>query len=186
MRSHNAARNRMRASASSSEALPEIDGELSWLMERIQLGVGQAVLGMMALPRYKGQSMADISHLVVEPLLRDRLAIALARLDTEECGVPRAIGMAIWATVSDEVDKKIHEQISGWAFPTRLNSEDWGSGEKVWLLDLVASNRNLATAVLASFRQLAGDRPAAMHPIVARSVDSDVFEKMLVDQGERP
>lgn len=45
--------------------------------------------------------------------------------------------------------------------------------------------RAIPKAVLASFGQLADDRPVAMHPFVARSVGSDVFETMLVDQGER-
>lgn len=56
-------------------------------------------------------------------------------------------------------------------FPTRLGADYWASGEKVWLLDLIAPNRQLATAVLANFKQIAGDRPIAIHPIVARSVD---------------
>lgn len=54
------------------------------------------------------------------------------------------------------------------------------TGEKVWLLDLIAPNRQLATAVLTNFKQIAGDKPIAIHPIVARSVDPEVLEKMKV------
>ena len=39
-------------------------------------------------------------------------------------------------------------------------------------------NRQLATAVLANFKQIAGDKAVAIHPIVARSVDREVLEKM--------
>lgn len=43
----------------------------------------------------------------------------------------------------------------------------WASGETVWLLDLVAADRRQATLVLAKFRQLAGDRPVKIAPVVA-------------------
>ncbi|MEP6275656.1 hypothetical protein [Hyphomonas sp.] len=73
---------------------------------------------------------------------------------------------------------KIREQITGGVFPTRLAQDDRTSGEKIWLLDLIAPNRQLATAVLANFKQIAGDKAVSIHPIVARSVDPDVLQKM--------
>ena len=165
---------------------PEMREKLDELRERVQTSVGQAVLAMMNLPRYKGQSLGDLGHLVIEPLLRDRLAIAAARKkdaegagkDGESSGPGATAGIAIWASVSDEVDAKIREQIVGGVFPTRLGAEDWASGEKIWLLDLIAPNRQLATAVLANFKQIAGDKPVSIHPIVARSVDKQVLDKM--------
>ncbi len=168
------------------EISPEMREKLEGLRERVQMSVGQAVLAMMNLPRYKGQSLGDLNHLVIEPLLRDRLAIAWAKKKGGEEGeidATTTAGIAIWASVSDEVDAKIREQIKGGAFPTRLGGEDWASGEKIWLLDLIAPNRQLATAVLINFKQIAGDMPIAIHPIVARSVDPEVLEKMRV-KGE--
>jgi hemolysin-activating ACP:hemolysin acyltransferase len=167
------------------EISPEMRAKLSELRERVQISVGQAVLAMMNLPRYKGQSLADLNHLVIEPLLRDRLAIASAKSksgDAEE-GEAATAGIAIWASVSDGVDAKIREQIKGGAFPTRMGPEDWASGEKIWLLDLIARNQKLATAVLTNFKQIAGDKPISVHPIVARSVDPEVLEAMRV-KGE--
>lgn len=134
----------------------------------------------------QGQSLDDLNHLVIEPLLRDRLAIPAARRKEGEEGPASqsaTAGIAIWATVSEEVDTKIREQITGGVFPTRLGADDWTSGQKIWLLDLIAPNRQLATAVLANFRQIAGEKPVSIHPIVARSVDKDVLEKMRV-KGE--
>ncbi len=37
--------------------------------------------------------------------------------------------------------------------------------------------------LLTNFKQIAGDKPIAIHPIVARSVDPEVLEKMRV-KGE--
>jgi cytolysin-activating lysine-acyltransferase len=164
---------------------PEMKARLAELRSRVQVSVGQAVLAMMNLPRYKNQTLADLAHLVIEPLLRDRFAIAHSRPKEEgsPAGQEATAGIAIWASVSDEVDAKIREQIKGGAFPTRLAPEDWSSGDTLWLLDLIAPNRTLATAVLANFKQVAGDRPVAVHPIVARSVDPEVLEKMRV-KGE--
>lgn len=158
------------------ELTPEAIEQLTELRGKIHSSVGQTVLAMMNLPRYRNQSLADLTHLVVEPLLRDRLAIASTR--SKEGGEEATAGMAIWASVSDDVDTKIREQVKSGAFPVRLSSEDWTSGETLWLLDVIAPNRKLATAVLANFKQVAGDKPVSIHPIVARAVDPDVLEKM--------
>ncbi|KLE32298.1 toxin-activating lysine-acyltransferase [Aurantiacibacter gangjinensis] len=164
--------------------------KLAEIRERVQLTVGQVVLAMGNLPRYRSQTLGDLQHLVIEPLLRDRLAIAQARpregdegADSPAAGQQATAGIAIWASVSDEVAEKVRDQIKGGVFPTRLSAEDWASGENIWLLDLIAPNRQLATAVLANFKQIAGDKPVSIHPIVARSVDREVLEQMRV-KGE--
>nr|WP_221231013.1 toxin-activating lysine-acyltransferase [Sphingobium subterraneum] len=82
--------------------------------------------------------------------------------------------------VSAEVDAKIREQIKGGVFPIRLASDDWASGEALWLLDVIAPPRKVATAVLANFSQIAKGRPVAIHPVVARSVEPELLEKMKV------
>lgn len=163
--------------ASTKPALtPEAMEQLTELRGKIHNSVGQTVLAMMNLPRYRNQTLADLAHLLIEPLLRDRLAIASTRV--KDSSDQATAGMAIWASVSDSVDAKIREQVKSGAFPVRLSSDDWTSGETLWLLDVIAPNRKLATAVLANFKQVAGDKPVSIHPIVARAVDPDVLEKM--------
>lgn len=176
------------ASKASMEISPEMRAKLVELRSRMQTTVGQAVLLMMNLPRYRNQTLGDLAHLVVEPLMWDRLAISTSRPKESEDGAQgegAATGIAIWASVSDEVQAKIRDQIKGGAFPTRLAAEDWTSGEKLWLLDIMAPNRKLATAVLANFKQIAGDRPVAIHPIVARSVDPEVLGKMRIKDEQQ-
>ncbi|MFB9910357.1 toxin-activating lysine-acyltransferase [Rhizobium paknamense] len=63
--------------------------------------------------------------------------------------------LATWATVSDELEAKIREQIKAAVFPVRLKSADWRSGDKVWLLDVIAPSRELATMVLKSLNHVA-------------------------------
>lgn len=173
--------------AQAPQITPEMRAKIADLRTRIQTSVGQVVLAMMNLPRYRSQTLSDLSHLVVEPLLRDRLAIAMSRGKEDE-GAPSdevLAGIAIWASVSDAVDVKIREQVKGGVFPVRLSSEDWNSGETLWLLDVIAPTRKLASSVLANFRQVAGEKSVNVHPIVARSVEPELLEKMRV-RSEAP
>ena len=189
-----------RAVAPNAPLTPEMRARIGALRTHIQLSVGQVVLALMDLPRYRHQTLADLTHLIVAPLLRDRVAIAHRQVKADAGAAPDAkgtsegaglseraeikvdeetiAGIAIWATVSDAVDAKITEQVRAGVFPLRLGAEDWTSGEQVWLLDVVAADRRQATAVLTSFRQVAGDRPVKIHPIVGRMIDPEVLAKL--------
>jgi cytolysin-activating lysine-acyltransferase len=163
------------AASPSAPISPEILAKLAEVRTKIQANVGEVVLAMMNLPRYRHQTLGDLMHLVLEPLMRDRIAIAKSG---GEGKAEETAGIAIWASVSDEVDQKIREQVKAGAFPVRLQSDDWASGENAWLLDVIAPNQKVATAVLANFKQVVKDRPVRIHPIVARAVDPAVLEKM--------
>jgi cytolysin-activating lysine-acyltransferase len=160
---------------------PELMAQIGEMRSKIQVSIGQVLLAMMDLPRYKHISLADFSHLVVNPLLRNRVAIAhksvmengVAKVDEETIA-----GIAIWASVSPAVDAKIAEQTKAGVFPIRLNPEDWTSGDLPWLLDVIAADRTQATSVLANFRQLVGEKPIKIHPMVARLIDPAVLEKL--------
>ena len=173
---------------------PEMAAKIGELRTKIQLSVGQIVLAIMNLPRYKHHALADLSHIILEPLLRDRVAIAHKSVKAGDGTAPDAkwasegarnkvdeqtiAGIAIWATVSDAVDAKIAEQVKAGTFPVRLSPDDRLGGEHVWLLDVVAADRKQATSVLANFRQVAGERPVRIHPVVARLIDPEVLEKL--------
>ena len=126
----------------------------------------------LAVPCYRHQSIADLQTLVLEPLMRDRVAIATSapsgRLSAGEsegasensasendaANYAPLAGIAFWATVSDAVDAKIREQIKGGAFPIRLKPEEWNYGDKIWLFDVIAPSQKMASAVLANFKQV--------------------------------
>jgi hemolysin-activating ACP:hemolysin acyltransferase len=118
-----------------------------------------------------------VLHLVVEPMTHDRIAIART---AGEGKVEETAGIAIWASVSDDVDAKIREQVQARVFPIRLRAEDWASGDHHWLLDVIAPSQKVATAVLANFKQVVKDKPIRIHPIVGQLVDPAVLEKMRV------
>ncbi|MGN6776051.1 toxin-activating lysine-acyltransferase [Rhizobium sp.] len=146
--------------------------------------VGQVVLAMSAAPRYRYQALSDISHLVVDPLIRDKIAIAHASAaDDEQEAALSPAAVAIWASVSEEVDRKIREQIQAKAFPVRLRSDDWNSGNIVWLLDVVAPSREMATSVLSNFSKVAKSDTVKIHPMITQLVDAEVLSKLIVKPG---
>ncbi|MGL5839643.1 MAG: toxin-activating lysine-acyltransferase [Sphingorhabdus sp.] len=143
--------------------------------QRMHAEIGQIVLAMMKAPRYRHHSIAELQALLLDPMAKDRVAIARVH---EASGAETVIGIAIWASVSAEVDAKIEEQVRAGVLPVRLNAEDWASGDKLWLIDLIAPTRKTATAVLVNFRQVAGSRAVKIHPLIARSVDGKVLERL--------
>jgi cytolysin-activating lysine-acyltransferase len=152
------------------------------IRNRAHAEIGQIVLAMMNLPRYRHLSIAELKPLVVDPLIKDRIAVARAK---QGDGVDALVGIAIWASVSDAVEGKIKEQIRAGVLPIRLGPDDWTSGEKIWLIDVIAANQKLATAVLVNFRTLSGGQPVQIHPIVSRSVDKDVLDRLKVRPQSR-
>lgn len=167
-----------------SKLSPEAVAMIEGVKAQVHSSIGQVVLAMSSVPRYRNHSLADLAHLVIDPLVRDCISIASPKpaegADPEMALAPAAI--AIWASVSDEVDKKIKEQIKAGAFPVRLKVMDWKSGDKIWLLDIIAPTRDLATAMLASFSQVTNTQSLNIHPIVAGLVDPDIL-KMLTQAG---
>jgi cytolysin-activating lysine-acyltransferase len=158
---------------------PETLQKLMKAKAAIHSSFGQVVLAMSSVPRYRSQSLADLAHLVIDPLIRDRIAIAQVKAEegAEKASlVPASI--AIWASVSPEVDAKIREQIKAGALPVRLKAEDWNSGDIVWLLDVIAPTQKMATAVLANFNKIAKQESIHIHPLVSRLVDPEVLKRL--------
>lgn len=163
---------------------PEIAAKIASVRTHIREGFGKVVMAMMMLPRYRNQTVADLQHLVLEPMMRDRVAIAYPG---EEKAGPLAdmAGFAIWASVSEEADTRIREQIQAGTFPVRLKSEDWNSGEINWLLDVVAPDQRIAANVIGNFRQVVKEGSLRLHPIVTRLVDPETLQKMGAEKMPR-
>ena len=50
--------------------------KLAGVRGQIRESFGNIAMSMMVLPGYRHQSLADLQHLVLEPLIRDRIAMA--------------------------------------------------------------------------------------------------------------
>lgn len=171
--------------AAAQQLDPEIAKKLAAVRSHVRESFGNVVMTMMMLPRYRHQSISDLQQLVLDPLLRDRVALAYPRETTDQ-GMADLTGLAIWASVSDAVDAKIREQIAAGVFPIRLKGEDWNSGENNWLLDVIAPDQKTTATVIANFRQLVKEGGLKLHPLVTRLVDAETLEKMGATRGGKP
>ncbi|WP_238368494.1 toxin-activating lysine-acyltransferase [Mesobacterium pallidum] len=156
---------------------PEVAKKIATLRSALRENFGKAVMAMMMMPRYRTQMLADLQHLVLDPMLHDRLAIAYPTKKDNPAAADMA-GFAIWASVSEEVDARIREQIANGVFPVRLKSDEWNSGKIHWLLDVIAQDRATTATVIANFRQVVKDGEMRLHPLITRLVDAEVLEKM--------
>ncbi|MEP4195305.1 MAG: toxin-activating lysine-acyltransferase [Aliishimia sp.] len=156
---------------------PEIAKKIAGLRSVLRENFGKVVMTMMMVPRYRAQTLGDLQHIVMDPMLQDRFAIAYPN-KTEDRPEPDMAGFALWASVSEEVDANIREQIANGVFPVRLKSNDWNSGNINWLLDVIAPNSETITTVIANFRQVVKEGELRLHPLITRMVDPETLEKM--------
>ncbi|MEM8970611.1 MAG: toxin-activating lysine-acyltransferase [Pseudomonadota bacterium] len=170
------------ADSASTQALDPV--RLKQVVEmrgRLHETFGNVALAVTSVPRYRNLAIADLKPLVLDPLLRDRIAIGTLSKDGEQVEGLHA-GFAIWASVSEAVDGKIREQISAGTFPVRLQPDDWNSGDINWLLDVIAPNRQMMTSLLANFRQVVKDKEMRVHPIVTQMLDAETLEKLGINR----
>lgn len=157
---------------------PELARKIAGLRSALRENFGKAVMALMMVPRYRSQMIGDLQHIVLEPMLQDRLAIAYpGKAEDQGLGQDMA-GFAIWASVSDEVDGRIREQIKQGVFPIRLKTADWNSGKINWLLDVIAPDSTTIATVIANFRQVAKEGELRLHPLITRLIDPEMLEKM--------
>ncbi len=153
------------------------------LRARVHENFGQIVLTLLDVPRYRHQSLADLTWLVLGPLVRDRFAVA--HQGDREAGAEKDMaGFAIWASANEEVDGKIQEQTRAGVFPVRLKPEDWQSGPIPWLLDVIAPDAKTTGQVHASFRQVVPDGALRMHPQSVGLLDKDMLAKTRASRPE--
>ena len=156
---------------------PAIAAQLNQMRNHVRQTFGQVVMAMMALPRYRHQTIQDLSLLVMNPLIRDRIAVAYNTKDNER--TEEIAGLSIWASVSEEVDARIREQIKAGVFPIKLKAEDWNSGSINWLLDVIATDPKTSAAVIANFRQVVKEGDLRLHPIITRLLDKETVDKIM-------
>jgi cytolysin-activating lysine-acyltransferase len=185
---------------------PKVRAQIAETAKRIHSTLGKVVLAMAALPRYRYLSLVDLQAIVPNllenapliraPLQQASLVVATQKKDDDAAALENApleigaldsvAGIAIWASVSTEVDARIRAQVKARVFPVKLKPEDWKSGSKeagdhAWLFDVIAPTPKLASMVLASFSRLVKSGELNVHPVAARQVDADMLRKLAGD-----
>lgn len=94
---------------------------------------GEIVSVLMASPAHREARLADLERFVSPAVAtRQYILVKAAPNGLAEAAVP--VGVAFWAAVSDAVDQRLraaHDQ------PVMLATEDWRSGDNLWLVDLI-------------------------------------------------
>ena len=157
---------------------PEMLAKIEEIRSRAHETFGKIVVAAMSEARYRSLSISDLRPLFLDPLIQERTAIASRYKEGAPVADSNHNGIAIWASVSEEVDAKIREQVRAGTFPVRLKLEEWKSGDIHWLLDVIAPSLELTTAVVTNFHQVVKENEIRIHPIVARMIDPETLEKM--------
>lgn len=85
---------------------------------------GEVVWLFTQSPKHKNFFLFDLEWLVMTPIMLQQFRVFYAP--------DRPIGVALWAFVNEEVEKRL---MLGNA---RLAPNDWKSGDRLWLVDIVA------------------------------------------------
>jgi hemolysin-activating ACP:hemolysin acyltransferase len=103
---------------------------------RHSLAFAQIVSILMHSPRYRHYTLGDLEWLVLPPLLTGQCSVAEAKSKENGASVPVAV--ALWASVSSDVDRRLAENLNT---PIRLRPDEWRSGDILWLIDAVGDRR---------------------------------------------
>ena len=93
-----------------AKKVSEVLGEIVWLMSQS--------------PLHKQFFISDLEWLVMTPVLLQQF-----RLFYDQS---KPIGVAFWATVDEEVEQRLT------AGTTRLRPQDWKSGDRLWVVEVIA------------------------------------------------
>jgi hemolysin-activating ACP:hemolysin acyltransferase len=95
------------------------------------------LVGLMARsPRHRDHKLSDIRWLVVPAIRTGQYSLATAQ--SRSHGYTAPVAAVLWASVSDEVDKRISSDLSS---PIRLAPREWKSGSNLWIVDAIGDNR---------------------------------------------
>jgi len=153
----------------------EQDGSATGLAERraqVARHLGELIFAVSRLERYRAMSVADVDALLVQPLMRRRIVF---HRSSKEAAGPE--GIAIWASVSDEVSARLGAAANSGTFPLPLQPEEWSSGDNVWLIDVIAPTKAFASATFRAFGVLMGERTFRIHPIILQNIDPASIER---------
>lgn len=99
--------------------------------------LGSVVNLLMRSPLHKAYTLKDLEWLLLPPLALNQFLVADMQLEN---GMNAPAGVILWARVSDEIDARLTGDPH---YPMRLEPNDWASGGKIWLVDMVGEARAL-------------------------------------------
>jgi len=114
---------------------------------RFAQSFAQIVAVLMRDPNFRKMRLADLEWLVLPPVMAGQFQIAQApspvgrtkgKDGSQEGGVLVPVAVALWARVSDAVDKSLSEHLDK---AVRLRPADWAAGDNIWLMAVAGDQR---------------------------------------------
>jgi cytolysin-activating lysine-acyltransferase len=110
---------------------------------RFAQSFAQVVAVLMRDANFRQLRLADLEWLVLPPIMAGQFSLAqapspLGRGQKGEGGVLVPVAVALWARVSDAIDKTLSESLDQ---PVRLGPADWASGDNIWLMAVAGDRR---------------------------------------------
>lgn len=124
---------------------------------RRSVAFAQIVTVLIRSPQHKHLALADLEWLVFPPLSTGQFAVANVQAEKGGAGLPAAV--ALWASVSAEVDRKLAENLTA---PMRLRPDEWKSGEILWLIEAIGEPRVTAGLLKELSDKTFKNRPVRM------------------------
>lgn len=104
--------------------------------KRLLMSFGEIVSVMMRSPQFKAATLSDLEHLVVPAVSSGQFLVAEAQ--SKQNGFITPVSVALWASVSDEVDQRLSSNPDE---PIKLAPDEWRSGDNPWLIALAGDRR---------------------------------------------
>ena len=126
---------------------------------RFAQSFAQIVAVLMRDANFRNMRLADLEWLVLPPVMAGQFQLAQApsplgrvkgkeggkeggkdgdKDGGQEGGVLVPVAVALWARVSDAVDKALSENLDK---PVRLRPADWAAGDNIWLMAVAGDQR---------------------------------------------
>ncbi len=93
--------------------------------------LGEIVWLLTQSPLHKQFFLSDLEWLVMTPIVLQQFRLFYQDAPPEQGG-RRPIGVTLWGLVSDDVEARLAEGT------TRLRPQDWHSGQRAWVVEVVA------------------------------------------------
>ena len=128
-------------------------GEMTWLLQQS--------------PLHRHFSIADLEWMIMPPLMLEQYRIFRGNPNPPKEGEEATpgttpMGLALWAMLGQEAEQKLNDMVmggpmSGKGGPVKLRPDEWRSGDRLWLIDLIApfatAENKLAQVMLADLTQ---------------------------------
>lgn len=117
------------------------------LARDVSASLGQIASLLMRSRNHRFMMMAELEWAILPAIATRQFRVAEGV--STEAGVVAPIAAIIWASVSDDIDKRITQNIDQ---PIRLKPEEWRSGKNVWIIEAVGEPKAI-NAVLQHLKQ---------------------------------